>query len=164
MPCHFLVNSGIVFDKMIPIRTMNFRRTDRTAAGLLAFARKTTAGSTEIANQSSDRKTKQPRLANKYYSSCWSASSSTAFTLPVCTETVFSFFPRKLSPRSLNTVASSKILCTQLDRWRMSSTPNRSPRPTHTLQNNTANTHIWCQLQLTMILNRHPAKFCNFNL
>lgn len=46
----------------------------------------------------------------------------------------------------------------------MSSTPNRSPRPTHTLQNNTANTHIWCQLQLTMILNRHPAKFCNFNL
>lgn len=29
----------------------------------------------------------------------------------------------------------------------MSSTPNRSPRPTHTLQNNTANTHIWCQLQ-----------------
>ena len=51
---------------------------------VLAFARKTTAGSTEIANQSSDRKTKQPRLANKYYSSCWSASSSTAFTLPVC--------------------------------------------------------------------------------
>ena len=88
---------------------MNFRRTDRTAAGLLAFARKTTAGSTEIANQSSDRKIKQPRLANKYYSSCWSASSSTAFTLPVCTETVFSFFPRKLSPRSLNTVASSKM-------------------------------------------------------
>ena len=69
---------------------------------MLAFARKTTAGSTEIANQSSDRKTKQPRLANKYYSSCWSASSSTAFTLPVCTETVSSFFPRKLSPRSLN--------------------------------------------------------------
>ena len=69
---------------------------------VLAFARKTTAGSTEIANQSSDRKTKQPRLANKYYSSCWSASSSTAFTLPVCTETVSSFFPRKLSPRSLN--------------------------------------------------------------
>lgn len=30
----------------------------------------------------------------------------------------------------------------------MSSTPNRSPRPTHTLQNNTANTHIWCQLHL----------------
>lgn len=77
--------------------------------GLLAFARKTIAGSTEIANQSSDRKTKQPRLANKYYSSCWSASSSTAFTLPVCTETVSSFFPRKLSPRSLNTVASSKM-------------------------------------------------------
>ncbi len=76
---------------------------------LLAFARKTTAGSTEIANQSSDRKTKQPRLANKYYSSCWSASSSTAFTLPVCPETVSSFFPRKLSPRSLNTVASSKM-------------------------------------------------------
>ena len=76
---------------------------------VLAFARKTTAGSTEIANQSSDRKTKQPRLANKYYSSCWSASSSTAFILPVCTETVSSFFPRKLSPRSLNTVASSKM-------------------------------------------------------
>ena len=51
----------------------------------------------------------QPRLANKYYYSCWSASSSTAFTLPVCTETVFRFFPRKLSPRSLNTVASSKM-------------------------------------------------------
>ena len=75
---------------------------------VLAFARKTTAGSTEIANQSSDRKTKQPRLANKYYS-CWSAIGSTAFTLPVCTETVSSFFPRKLSPRSLNTVASSKM-------------------------------------------------------
>ena len=29
--------------------------------------------------------------------------------LPVCTETVSSFFPRKLSPRSLNTVASSKM-------------------------------------------------------
>ena len=75
---------------------------------VLAFARKTTAGSTEIANQSSDRKTKQPRLANKYYS-CWSVIGSTAFTLPVCTETVSSFFPRKLSPRSLNTVASSKM-------------------------------------------------------
>lgn len=50
----------------------------------------------------------QPRLANKYYS-CWSAIGSTAFTLPVCTETVSSFFPRKLSPRSLNTVASSKM-------------------------------------------------------
>ena len=37
---------------------------------VLAFARKTPTGSTEIANQSSDRKTKQPRLANKYYSSC----------------------------------------------------------------------------------------------
>ena len=46
---------------------------------------------------------------DKYYSSCWSASSSTAFTLPVCTETVSSFFPRKLSPRSLNTVASLKM-------------------------------------------------------
>ena len=52
----------------------------------------------------------------------------------------------------------------QLEHKLMSSTPNRSPRPTHTLQNNTANTHIWCQLHLTMILNRHPAKFCNFNL
>ena len=34
---------------------------------------------------------------------------STAFTMPVCSETVSSLFPRKLSPRSLNTVASSKI-------------------------------------------------------
>ena len=31
-------------------------------------------------------------------------------------------------------------------------------------KNNTANTHIWCQLQLVVIPNRHPAKFCNFNL
>ena len=37
----------------------------------------------------------QHGLANKYYS-CWSASSSTAITLPVCIENVSSFFPRKL--------------------------------------------------------------------
>ena len=60
--------------------------------------------------------------------------------------------------------ALSQAKRTHPDITLMSSTPNRSPRPTHTLQNNTANTHIWCQLQLTMILNRHPAKFCNFNL
>ena len=34
---------------------------------------------------------------------------STAFTMPVCSETVSSLFPRKLSPRSLNTVASSNM-------------------------------------------------------
>ena len=80
----------------------------RLNAKMLAFAKKTTVSSTEIANQSSDRKTKQPRLANKYYS-CWLAIGSTAFTLPVCTETVSSFFPRRPSPRSLNTVAPSKM-------------------------------------------------------
>ena len=114
-PC-FKIEQNQVFVQFrvggtIDTRVCRFPRAAWTVrlSELLAFARKTTAGSTEIANQSSDRKTKQPRLANKYYSSCWSASSSTAFTLPVCTETVSSFFPRKLSPRSLNTVASSKM-------------------------------------------------------
>ena len=55
------------------------------------------------------QKNQTTQIGNKYYSSCWSASSSAAFTLPVCTETVSSFFLRKLPPRSLNTVASSKM-------------------------------------------------------
>ena len=106
--CNFCAAGGVL---LLPIAAQILRCQKAfllTTAALLAFARKTTAGSTEIANQSSDRKTKQPRLTNKYYS-CWSAIGSTAFTLPVCTETVSSFFPRKLSPRSLNTVASSKM-------------------------------------------------------
>ena len=55
------------------------------------------------------QKNQTTQIGNKYYSSCWSASSSATFTLSVCTETVSSFFLQKLSPRSLNTVASSKM-------------------------------------------------------
>ena len=65
-------------------------------------------GSTEIANLRSKENANNPDWFIRFYGIGVSEESG-AFTLLVCSATVSSRFPRKLSPFMLNTVASSKI-------------------------------------------------------